>query len=340
MFAVSVDRPEALNLSEKPQPSPGPGEVRVRVRRAGICGSDLHIYHGLNPFATYPRVVGHEFMGIVEAVGPEVDTLTVGARVVIDPVVNCGTCQACTIGRPNVCRNLQVIGVHRDGGMADYAVLPARNAHAVPDQVSDRLAAMAEPYSIAANVLGRTEVREQEWALIFGAGTMGLTAVQVARMKGAQVVVVEPGAERRQRAEQAGASLTFDPQSPELSEALNDLTQGDGPSLVVDCAGIPQILPQAIELVAPAGRIGLLSFSPEPVPIKQQDLIKKELSLYASRLNKGLIPAVLDWFAQGLVDGESLISHEFAATNALEAFETADGSPEKTVKVHILFDQA
>ncbi len=340
MFAVSVDRPETLNLSEKPQPAPGLGEVLVRVRRAGICGSDLHIYHGLNPFATYPRVVGHEFMGVVEAVGADVEALSVGERVVIDPVVNCGQCQACTIGRPNVCRNLQVIGVHRDGGMADYTVLPVRNAHRIPEQVSDRLAAMAEPYSIAANVLGRTEVREAEWALIFGAGTMGLTAVQVARMKGAQVVVVEPGAARRKRAETAGAALVLDPQQDNIQDALGDLTQGDGPSLVVDCAGIPQILPQAIDLVAPAGRIGLLSFSPEPIPIKQQDLIKKELSLFASRLNKGLIPAVLDWFAQGLVDGESLISHEFSAQQAVEAFQMADQSPEETVKVHLLFNPA
>lgn len=338
MHVISVNQPQELEITERQDPSPGPGEVLVQVNRAGICGSDLHILHGQNPFATYPRVVGHEFMGIIAAHGAGIEQPPIGTRVVIDPVVSCGYCHACRIDRPNVCRNLQVIGVHRDGGMANYAVLPAENAYPVQDSISDALAAMAEPFSCAANVLGRTGVVEGEWALIYGAGTMGLTAVQVAKMQGANVVVAEPSESRRQRAEKAGASLTLNPLDDNLGSALRDMTDGEGPSLVVDCAGVPQLLPEAIDLAATAGRIGLMSFSPEPVPIRQQDLVKKELSLFASRLNRQLIPKVLGWFAQGRIDGASLISHEFQYADAQNAFAIADKGLEDAVKVHLLFN--
>jgi len=338
MHVVRVNRPGELTLAELPTPEPQAGDVLVKVRRAGVCGSDLHILHGKNPFATYPRIVGHEFMGVISALGDGVEGISVGTRVVIDPVVSCGSCHACRIGRPNVCKSLQVIGVHRDGGMAEYVSLPAKNVHVVPENISDRLAAMAEPYTIAANILGRTGVYQGEWAFIYGAGTMGLTAIQVAKMKGAKVIVAEPSANRREKAKMAGATLTLDPLNEDVLAVVAELTEGDGPSLVVDCAGIPQLLPQAIEMVASAGRIGLLSFSEDPVPLVQKELVRKELTLYASRLNRGLIPEVLGWFANGLVDGESLISHEFAYKDAAEAFRAAGEDLDSVSKVHLVFE--
>ena len=121
MRSVVVKEPGQLNIESRPVPVPGAHEVRVKIAFAGICGSDVHIYHGHNPFAKYPRVIGHEFYGIIDAVGEQVSPARIGERVAVDPVVSCGHCYPCSVGRPNVCTQLQVIGVHRDGGFSDYA---------------------------------------------------------------------------------------------------------------------------------------------------------------------------------------------------------------------------
>ena len=118
MLSVVVEQPYRMEVVERPRPEPGPGEVRVRVGYAAICGSDVHILHGQNPFVVYPRVIGHEFGGRIEAVGAGVSAARVGERVAVDPVVSCGECYPCSVGRRNVCRNLQVLGVHRDGGFS------------------------------------------------------------------------------------------------------------------------------------------------------------------------------------------------------------------------------
>jgi L-gulonate 5-dehydrogenase len=156
MLAISVEKPHSLAVVEARSPAPEQSEVRVRVRRAGICGSDVHILHGSNPFARYPRIIGHEFAGEIESVGPDVSALAVGDRVVVDPVLSCGHCYPCRIGRPNVCANLEVFGVHRDGGFRDLIVVPARNVVKVSPNLPVEIAALAEPFSIAANVLSRT----------------------------------------------------------------------------------------------------------------------------------------------------------------------------------------
>lgn len=122
MRSVVVKEPGQLNIESRPVPVPGAHEVRVKIAFAGICGSDVHIYHGHNPFAKYPRVIGHEFYGIIDAVGEQVSPARIGERVAVDPVVSCGHCYPCSVGRPNVCTQLRVIGVHRDG---DLATMPA-----------------------------------------------------------------------------------------------------------------------------------------------------------------------------------------------------------------------
>lgn len=179
MLSVVVDRPNSLNLREMPLPEPAAGEVRVRVRYAGICGSDLHIYRGHNPFVSYPRVIGHEFVGRVESVGTSVDAARIGELVAVDPVISCGQCHACRIGRQNVCSKLVVLGVHRDGGFSEYVCAPARNAYRIPEGIADSCAAIVEPFAVAANVTARTGVLPEDVALIYGAGTVGLTILQV-----------------------------------------------------------------------------------------------------------------------------------------------------------------
>ncbi|HDX5070227.1 TPA: alcohol dehydrogenase catalytic domain-containing protein, partial [Enterobacter asburiae] len=178
MKSVVIQQPNELVIEERPLPQPGPGEVRVKITLAGICGSDSHIYRGHNPFAKYPRTIGHEFFGVIDAVGEGVDSARLGQRVSVDPVISCGHCYPCSVGKPNVCTSLVVLGVHRDGGFSEYAAVPAKNAWPIPDDIPDRHAVMVEPFTIAANVTGQACPTGQDVALIYGAGPMGLVTVQ------------------------------------------------------------------------------------------------------------------------------------------------------------------
>lgn len=340
MLSVVVDRPNSLAVREMPKPAPAEGEVRVRVRYAGICGSDLHIYRGHNPFVSYPRIIGHEFVGRVESVGAGVDEARVGELVAVDPVISCGRCHACQIGRQNVCRNLVVLGVHRDGGFSEYVCAPARNAYRIPERIAESCAAIVEPFAVAANVTARTGVLTSDVALIYGAGTVGLTILQVLkRVYGVRAFITDQLDERLELARRCGAAAdeTINTRNEPLAEALRARGVEDGPTLIFDAVGHPSILEEAVRLAAPAGRIGLLGFSSTPSAIAQQELTKKELTLCASRLNCAMFPTVIDWLERGLVTPESIITHKIDFREVGSAFELAEHNPKETCKVLLDF---
>ncbi|HWL79443.1 MAG TPA: Zn-dependent oxidoreductase [Roseomonas sp.] len=337
MVAIAVKTPHVLELFEAVPAAPKRGEVLVRVERAGICGSDLHIYHGTNPFAKYPRIIGHEFAGTVEAVGEDVSDLAAGDHVVVDPVVNCGHCYPCRIGRPNVCSNLEVFGVHRDGGFRDRLAVPRANAVKVDPNLPFALAALAEPFSIAANVLSRTGISAEDSVLVYGAGPIGLTVLQVAKLHGARCIVADIDDARLERARGFGADVVVNSRSTPVPQAVAGETDGLGPTLVIDAAGVPALLEEACRLASPAGRIGLLGFSPEPCNISQQEIVKKELTLVGSRLNRKLLPQVVQWLESGQLRPEAMITQTFAAADAREAFELIEKQPGSTVKVQLAF---
>ena len=338
MVALTVETPHRLTLTETQAGGPGPGEVLLRVQRAGICGSDLHIFHGSNPFAKYPRVIGHEFSGVIEAVGDGVAGFAVGDHVVADPVVSCGHCYPCRIGRPNVCANLEVYGVHRDGGFRDHVALPATNAVKVAAHLPMAIAALAEPFSIAANVLSRTGIDQGDSVLIYGAGTVGLTVLQVVKMHGARAIIADLDEQRLERARSFGADVVLNSAQTPVPDAVKGENEGLGPSLIIDGAGVPALLEEACRIASPAGRIGILGFSPAPSPVIQQVIVKKELSLYGSRLNRHLLPEVVEWLESGRLKPESMITQVFPARDAHAAFELIEKDPGSTVKVQLSFE--
>ncbi|MDY1815449.1 Zn-dependent oxidoreductase [Klebsiella pneumoniae] len=323
MRSVVVKEPGQLNIESRPVPVPGAHEVRVKIAFAGICGSDVHIYHGHNPFAKYPRVIGHEFYGIIDAVGEQVSPARIGERVAVDPVVSCGHCYPCSVGRPNVCTQLQVIGVHRDGGFSDYACVPAKNAWRIPEAISDRQATMVEPFTIAANITAQLQPTAQDIALVYGAGPMGLTIIQA--LKGVygvkQVIVVDRIAERLQMARENGADLTLD--NTLTSRSRNSWRSGSLPPRwsLMPPATRRSILQEAILLASPAARIGILGFSGEASTLTQQSITSKEISIFSSRLNSGRFPLVIDWMEKGLIRPEALITHCMPLEQVKEAME-------------------
>lgn len=331
MKSVVIEQPGELVLADRPLPQPEAGEVRVKVQFASICGSDVHIWHGHNPFAKYPRVIGHEFFGLIDAVGEGVNAERIGERVAVDPVVSCGHCYPCSIGRPNVCKELQVIGVHRDGGFSEFAVAPAQNAFRLPAAITDKLASMVEPFTIAANITAFLKPQPNDVALIYGAGPMGLTAIQV--LKGVygveQVLVVDRLPERLALAQKNGADRVFNNSDIPLAAQL----EGVQPTLIIDAACHPSILAESAALASPAARIGLLGFSGEACSITQQALTSKELSLFTSRLNSNRFPQVIEWMEKGLIQPEKLVTHYFPLAEVERAMTLFEKDPRTCCKV-------
>lgn len=339
MKSVVIQKPNELVIEERPLPAPAAGEVRVKIKLAGICGSDSHIYRGHNPFAKYPRVIGHEFFGVIDAVGEGIDASRVGQRVSVDPVISCGHCYQCSVGKPNVCASLVVLGVHRDGGFSEYAVVPAKNAWVIPDAIPDKHAVMVEPFTIAANVTGQAKPTEQDVALIFGAGPMGLVTVQALKgvYKVTQVIVVDRIDERLAMAERSGADWVFNNAERSVQSVLEE--KGVKPTLIIDAACHPSILQEAITLAAPAARIVLMGFSSEPSQIVQQGITGKELSIFSSRLNAHKFPVVIEWLGKGLIDPEKLVTHTFDYHHVTDAIELFEKDQRQCCKVLLTFDQ-
>lgn len=340
MKSIVIQQPNSLVIEERPIPQPAAGEVRVKVNLAGICGSDSHIYRGHNPFAKYPRVIGHEFFGVIEAVGEGVEASRLGERVSVDPVVSCGHCYPCSIGKPNVCTSLVVLGVHRDGGFSEYAAVPAKNAHMIPDEIPDEFAVMVEPFTISANVTAQVKPTEQDVALIYGAGPMGLTSVQV--LKGVfnvkEVIVVDRISERLDMALRSGADRVINNASLSLKDELEALNIK--PTLIIDAACHPSILQEAITIASPAARIAIMGFSSEPCQVSQQGITSKEISIFSSRLNANKFPIVIEWLKAKRIDPAKLITHRFDYQEVVQAIEVFEKDQKRCCKVLLTFNDA
>jgi L-gulonate 5-dehydrogenase len=334
--SLVVERPGSLTIEKRPLPKASAGEVRIRVERAGICGSDVHILHGSNPFARYPRVIGHEFFGRIDAIGEGV-AARVGARVVVDPVIGCGRCYPCSVGRPNVCAQLQVLGVHRDGGFCEFVCVPIGNIHLLPDSISDDQAPLVEPFSVAANITDHTQVFSSDIALVYGAGPIGLTVVQLLKnVYGVRELIVTDRIDARLEAARAnGADRVINTARTALPAEL--ATSGTQPTLLIDAACHPSILGEAIEIASPAARIGIMGFSGDPSTIIQQKITSKELAIHSSRLNCGKFAKVIDWFATGKLHPERLITHRYGIDNYATAFHTFEHNQTECCKVQLTF---
>ena len=321
MKALQVIKPGEIQLSEMPPAAPRPDEVLLKVARGGICGSDMHIYGGSNPFATYPRVPGHEFAGEVVGLGREVSGFRLGDRVVVDPVVSCGHCYPCRHDKPNVCVSLEVIGVHRDGGFSENICVAEKNLYKIPDVLSWDEAVFVEPFSIAANVTSRIGLTAHDRLLIVGAGVIGLVALQVAKVYGATVYVCDIVGEKLERAKSMGADEVIDTSKADLEKEIDRLTGGEGLSAIIDAAAVPSMMESLLRMACPGGRVGILGFSKEISGICQYEIMRKELSIFGSRLNNRKFPQVIRWMSEKSIKPLALLSRRFPIAEGVRCFE-------------------
>ncbi|NLO82409.1 MAG: zinc-binding alcohol dehydrogenase family protein [Clostridiales bacterium] len=339
MKSVMIPKPGEIAIVESPRPDePDKDEVIVRVKAAGICGSDVHIYHGRSAFATYPRIIGHEIAGEVYQVGSSVTDVKPGDKVAVDPVTSCGSCYACRIGRHNVCSSVKVLGVHVDGGYREYIKVNAANVHRVPDNLSWEEAAVIEPFSIAAEAVDRGRLSADDSVLICGAGPIGLVILQAVKRLGARAMVVDIIDNRLDRAKNMGAEQVVNTKKEDLFEAVMNFTDGEGANLIFEATGSISLFELCVsKLVSQAGRIVVLGFPEEAARISPVDIMRRELDIVGSRLNRNKFPEVIQWLKAKEIDPSSIISHVFPFEQVRQAFELFDGEPEKVCKIILSF---
>ena len=281
MRALLCPRPGELTLIERPVPEVAPRSALVRLRRAGVCGTDLHIFEGTQPYFAYPRVIGHELSGEVEAVGAG-GRFQVGQRVTVIPYLSCGTCVACRRGKTNCCQTLNVLGVHSDGGMTDYLSVPDDNLVDASGVSLDE-AAMVEFLAIGAHAVRRGDIAPGQKVLVVGAGPIGIAVAIFAKARGAEVTALDTRADRLKF---CGETLGVDhvvTAGANTSAALGALTSGDFFDCVFDCTGSPKAMDAGFLYVAHGGAYVLVSIVLGPISFADPEFHKRETTLLGSR---------------------------------------------------------
>ena len=271
MRALVKERPgPGMSLREVPVPAIGPTDVLIRVHKAGVCGTDQHIWNW-DPWAAGrvhpPRVIGHEFMGVVAAVGDLVRSIAVGQRVSAEGHIADGTCVLCRTGQAHICAQVQVIGVDRDGCFADYIAMPESNVWKLADSVPDTWAAIFDPFGNAVHSVSEAQVSLKS-VLITGAGSIGLMSVAVAAAAGAsKIISLDPNPYKLALAKRLGAHAVFDPEDLTLPREIVKLTGGAGPDVLLEMSGSPAALELGLTLLRHGGRAALLGISPGKVSL-------------------------------------------------------------------------
>ena len=333
MRAAEITAPDVASIVEIPKPSPGPGELLIEVAAAGVCGTDLHIYHGEYE-ATYPIVPGHEFSGTVAAVGDGVARFRPGDRVTADPNVPCNRCPSCQRGEPNQCDDLAAIGVTRNGAFAHYVLAPESVVFPI-GLLSFAAAAMVEPLACVVWGLKRVQPQPGDSALIFGAGPMGCLVLQGLRNTGvAKAVITDVAPRRLEIAAGLGAAETVLADGKQ-AQRLKILAPR-GYEIVVDATGRPEVLEQAFEYVRPRGKAWVFGVCPPEsrATFSPYQVFRKDLSIIGSFAVNRTFPESLALIQSGAVRVEPLISHRLPLDRFAEAMELAERAPDR-MKVQI-----
>lgn len=341
MKAIQIVKPNELKVIDMDMPKiEQPDQVLVKMKAAGICGSDVGIYHGTNAAATYPRVIGHEMVGVIEAVGSGVTNRKVGDRVIIDQVTACGHCYACRKGRPNVCGNLQVRGVHLDGGYREYMVVPEKDCYLLPDFLKDEDAVMIEPTTIAVQACSRAELRAEDNLMIIGAGALGNSILRIARLYHPnKLIMVDIDDAKLSESLQHGATDVINSRTEDVVARAHELTDGYGPTVTIDAACFKGSLLTACQATGNAGRVITMGFSVAPDEINQFVITSKELDVRGSRLQNRKFQAVIDLVNEGKVDLSNSVSHTFNFLDAQKAFDFNDSHDPSIRKIVLTFDR-
>lgn len=282
MEVLVCTEPGSFEYETKDKPALTPGNAIIKIKRIGICGTDLHAYEGTQPFFNYPRILGHELSGELvdfdNAPGFEI-----GETVTFIPYFNCGHCIACRMGKPNCCSNIQVCGVHCDGGMAEYLSVPSATLVHGEGLSLDELA-LVEPLSIGAHGVRRADIKTGENVLIIGAGPIGLGTMEFAKIAGGKVIALDVNEKRLQFCkEKLQVAHTINAAQDDVIQQLSVITNNDMPTVVIDATGNLSAINHAFQYMAHGGRYVLIGLQKGDITFSHPEFHKREATLMSSR---------------------------------------------------------
>jgi (R,R)-butanediol dehydrogenase/meso-butanediol dehydrogenase/diacetyl reductase len=321
-------------VGEVDKPLSKQGEALIKVSYAGICGTDMMIYFGRHPRAKAPLAMGHEFAGVIEDINGDC-SFAIGDRVVIEPTLSCGTCEACTSGQYHVCKTLKLIGIDHHGGFAEYAAVPLHRLHQIPEGLSAAHASLAEPLAVAVHTVRRSDLKVGDNLVILGGGPIGLLIGLVAKQAGAnQIIVSDISPYRLNKAKELGF-IALDAKEENVNEKVAALTDRVGADIVFEVAGSPATARQMTDLIKIQGQIVVVSVFKQPPVVDLAAMHFKEISLTTTRCySRGDFEKAIRLMANGIIDVSQVISHQLSLEQIAEGFELME-NPNVSLKILI-----
>lgn len=338
MRQLVCDKPGMLVMREMHIPVAGIGQVLLRIRKIGICGTDLHAFEGTQPYFSYPRVLGHELACEIAGLEESIKGFSVGDPVTFIPYFPCFKCIACRNGKVNCCENIRGAGVHVDGGMADYMVVPSHSLINGTGLLSDELA-LVEPMAIGAHAVRITGIKPGEYVLVIGAGPIGLGVIAFARMKGAHVIAMDVIGQRLEFSKKYfGAEFLTDPSSSPV-EAIREITGGDMVSAVIDATGNKKAIEGSLDYLAHGGCITLVGLQRDVFCFSHPDFHKRETTLRSSRnATREDFNLVVQSMKEGSVNVNPLITHRIRFSELAGSFGNLLDPEQRVVKAIVEMD--
>lgn len=338
MRILTCLKPGEFAYSDTRTPELKQGFALIKVKRIGVCGTDLHAFEGTQPFFNYPRVLGHELAG--EIVGIENHpNYKVGDNVSIIPYFSCGTCFACTQGKTNCCSTLNVFGVHSDGGMAEFILIPIDSLFKDTNLSLDALA-LLEPLAIGAHGIKRAQIKPNEFVLIVGAGPIGLGAAAMASLAGAQVIIQDVNQNRLNFAkEKLHIPFSINPNQEDALIALKEITHGDMPRVVIDATGYKKAIEQSFQYISHGGTYVLVGLQLDEISFSHPEFHKREATLMSSRnATREDFQWVADSIGQQKLDPTPFISHRIAFEDVAAQFPDLINPSLGVIKAMVSFE--
>lgn len=329
MKALVIEKPNQALVKEVPIPEVGKNEIRIKVQASGICGTDIHIYRG-DYLGSYPIIPGHEFSGIVDAVGEGATRFALADHVAVEPNLSCNNCSACFDNRPNFCENWQAIGVTRPGGFAEYVVVPESAAFSI-GSLDFAQGSFMEPLSCVLHGVQKAHVNLADKVLIMGAGPIGILLLKTVLTQGAsEITQLDTNKGRLQLAKKSGAN--------HIETDVNKLHNEEF-DMVIDATGVPFLLEKSIDLIRKGGTLLWFAVPKKDatVSLKPFKIFEKGLHIVSSYTSvKNSIQAVR-MLENGKIDVSDLISHRLPLEKFVQGIETIENSEEGVLKVIIEF---
>lgn len=338
LFLTQVGKSEVFEIDK---PIPKSGEVLLKVEMVGFCGGDMNGFKGLFPLQEYPNILGHEVGAVIEELGDGVPShLRIGSKVTLYPYLACGTCGACRKGRPNACKTNKTMGVRRPGAMTRFVCAPWQDLF-VSDQLSVRELALAEPLTVGFHAVARGRVDSQDIVAVLGCGIVGLGAVAAAVNRHATVIAIDLDDAKLAIARKIGVANTINPSKEDLHQRLQEITNGDGPDVIIEAVGSPSTYRSAVEEVAFLGRVVCIGYAKAPVEFNTSLFVQKEIEILGSRncVGKSDFPEVLSYLEAKKFPVEDVISKVISIDEGPETLKSWAENPQGIIKIMIDFNR-